>query len=398
MYFIYRKNFDLSRTRSSNSPRLANVNLSTFGQWATASECGDAEYPGCTVTDNLNEGLQDLLAYGFEELRKVEFVDILDGEVANFQRGIAGEIRQLCERFTSAEVAAQNANDHARSVAVELATKFGLTITETNIPSSVLASPSDFREVCYQFVRMAAFSQRRSVSRELIENSSVQLTRPLIGGATLSSHREFRSTPIVVTQQSVSLLQLDDGPHYTMAVPQITVDDTPLARRYTRYLQYLAHAYTPLRLRITVDTRTNLLFVQVLIDYQHNIEEYYELYRPEMPDCTLENPTVNQKIILIFAAISRLGIDMSSPVTVPDSLFAEPTQAQLVSVIGGRMVETLSISHVNPSAALAPAVKSVLEAAWSLSKLRESTLQSTSLNFQELMLYTQPSSPEPSTV
>lgn len=392
MFFFYRKSFDISRTRAGNTPRLANVNLSTFGQWGVCQTQEDA--PGYICTSDVDAGLKDLISYGLEELKKVEFPEIQDGEIINFQRGLVTEIRNVTERMVSLlnnEVALASLRTHQASIA-RVAARDLTGFDANTVGCNVISNLGSFKDFGNTVVRTMSAHQRRQVPREFIGTERLYMTRPAIGGTSLTGANGFLNFTVQSAGVSFSMGSLTETGDYTLSSPQVTVDYNQVNRRYVRYLQYLAHTYSPFRLRVTESQRDQCIYIQLVIDFGFVVDQYFELYRPYMPECTIANPTMSQKALLSMLVASQFMMELEERRQVPDECFAAPTVESVTQALGVRLSTNIVLPSFKPGEELLKYSQSITEALWSLSKLRGSILPSTSLDFPELTQFLQPTS------
>lgn len=400
MHFCYVKSFDIARARQSGIPRISSVNLQTFGQYTLIDDVSDIPSP-YTIAPTLHEGLQDFISYGLEQLKNVEFSDIADGEVQNFERVIANDIQNICEQYDRATAGECNRQvvRSLNAVMNDLASRMGL---EENPGFMVMNAPVGIGSL-KDFARNLITTINNRIRRMNFANYgmevSYQITRPLVGEVTLQSSAGFQHASVNSIRIGPSMETLmDPGLHIGLNGVEVDLDNRPSTRRYVRYVQYLAHKYSPYRLQVRVDERLNQIFIRPLVEQSHVIEGHFERYRPHMPDNLPENLTLAQKLVAVYLTMATMSnIAPRWNVNVTEEMYATLDINRAFEVLG-RFALEVHLESSEFQSAFIPYMKGLTEVVWTLSKLKWSHLQSTSLNFPELATFLQPASPAPSTV
>lgn len=400
MHFCYVKSFDIARARQSGIPRISSVNLQTFGQYTLIENESDIPSP-YTVAPTLREGLQDFISYGLEQLKNVEFSDIVDGEVQNFERVIANDIQNICEQYNRATANECNRQVlQSLKVAMEdLASRIGL---EEHLGFTLMSAPvgtGSLKDFARNLITTINNRIRRMNFANYGTDVSHQVTRPLVGEVVLQSSTGFQNVSINSIRISPSMEALmDPGLYVGLNGVEVDLDDRPLTRRYIRYVQYLAHKYSPYLFQVRVDERLNQIFIRPLVEQAHVIEGHFEKYRPHMPDNLPENLTLAQKLTAVYLTMATMSnIAPRWDINVTEEMYATLDTNRALEVLG-RFALEVNLESPEFQSAFIPYMKGLTEVVWTLSKLKWSHLQSTSLNFPELATFLQPASPAPSTV
>lgn len=388
MIFAYRKLFDANRSRAGGIPRIGQMSLQCFGSYHVFrdSERADAEslrgMDGYTLTENPNEGIQDLLSYGFEEMQKYRFEDVQEVEVDLFRRNIASDLRSLTSTIanvlhqeTSIQAVQESDPQTLARLQERLSFNPGAALQISTIGELISAALALVRGVCAQI--------RKHSSINISPNGELATRRPVIGHRHVI--RGIYPHELICPTTRLSLESfLSMGEPVRLNCGTVKVDDTPLARRYLRYLRHLSDKHTPLRLGVReIEDNPPRLEVLVFQENLQDLDQDFEQLRPFMPEGSCENPTVQQKALMILMLAAN-----KSPVpviTFPDELFVNPEVEPIMARANGYFTAL----YVNlTSRQVVPNIPSIMEAAWSLNRLSTTILQSTSLNFPELTRFT----------
>lgn len=391
MYFCYTKQFDISRARVNGAPRISGVSLSSFGSWQVSTHAAQAHY-GFTSTTSLEEGLKDFLNYGFEELRKVEFPDLAEGELENFHRMIAVDIQNICKEFLqhSDDSSSREILANLQQALDVLYVKLGLQ-AGSSIASHAPVSSASLRDLIRMIVTHTATPLRKRVPQRIAPEITIQTNRPMVGTHQFPSSEGFESCVIRSMRYGPTLESLEndgEGDIVSMNGFELDVDDTPLTRRYVRFVQYLAHKYTQYRLQVRVQERTRSIQIVPLIEQDYIIEQGFERFRPHIPCEVPENLSLSDKLVLIFMVMSQMGLTPKWNITITDADFHEFNREAMIERLGRFGVE-VNLTPVNTGNLFTHIMPHLVEVIWSLGKLKWTHLQSTSLNFQELETFTQ---------
>lgn len=391
MYFCYTKQFDISRARVNGAPRISGVSLSSFGSWQVSTGAAPAHY-GFINSTSLEEGLKDFLNYGFEELRKVEFADLAEGELENFHRMIAIDIQNICKEFL------QHSDDSsARAITASLQQAMDSLYITLGLPagSSIVSHPpvssGSLRDLIRMIITNTATPLRKCVPQRIAPEIHIQTNRPMVGTHQFPSSEGFESCVIRSLRYGPTLESLEnfgDGDVISMNGFELDVDDTPLTRRYVRFIQYMAHKYSQYRLQVRVQDRTRSLQIIPLVEQDYIIEQTFERFRSHIPCEVPENLSLSDKLVLSLMVMSQMGLSPKWSIPITDADFHEFNREAMIERLGRFGVE-VNLTPVNIGNLFTHIMPHLVEVIWSLGKLKWTHLQSTSLNFQELETFTQ---------
>lgn len=391
MYFCYTKEFDISRARANGVPRISSVSLATFGSWQV-SRNPSPEHCGFINSPSLEEGLKDFLNYGFEELRKVEFTDLADGEVENFQRMIAVDIQNICkESLQYSDDSSTTAILNSLQASLDaLYVRIGMSpgaMIATHAPTSSAA----LRDLIRGVISSASTGMRKFFPTRIATESIVQTPRPMLGEHRFESSAGFQPCVIRSLRHGPTLeaLEYDDGEDIvSLNGFELDLDDSPLTRRYVRFIQHLAHKYSQYRLQVRVHERTRSLQVIPFVEQDYIIEAAFERFRSHIPCELPENLPLEDKLVMSFMVISQMNLAPRWPVTITDADFHEYNRAAMVERLS-RVGTEVNLTPINVGSVFNHIMPYLVEVIWSMGKLKWTHLQSTSLNFPELATFTQ---------
>ena len=389
MYFCYQKQFDISRARVNGAPRISGVSLSSFGSWQV-TRVPSPEHYGFINATSLEEGLKDFLNYGFEELRKVEFMDLADGELENFHRMIAVDIQNITKEYLQGtdDSSAQEMIATLQAAVTGLYRRLGFSDHTALITHAPLSSGS-LRDLIRSVISNAATPLRKFQPTRFATEVAVQTRRPMVGEHNFPSSAGFESCIIKSMRHGPTLESLiADNDEVVMNGFELDLDDTPTTRRYVRFIQYLAHKYTQYRLQVRLQERTRTIQVIPLVEQDYVIEAAFERFRPHIPCELPENLPLEDKLVMCFMVIARMGLSPKWNITITDVDFHEYNRADIIERMG-RFGHEVNLTPVNIGHLFNNIMPHLVEVIWSLGKLKWTHLQSTSLNFPEVETFTQ---------
>lgn len=389
MYFCYQKQFDISRARINGAPRISGVSLSSFGPYSVSREPIDERH-GYINCESLEEGLKDFLNYGFEELRKVEFVDLADGELDNFHRMIAVDIQNISTEFLrgSDDSGAQAVINRLCLAIQGLEAKLGIT-SGTAMIAHAPFSIATLRDAITSIITSNASALRKLPSTGFSSPVNFDLQRPMVGEHVLPSSEGFEHCVIRSMRHGPTLESLlIDSDTVSMNGFVLALDDSPLTSRYVRFIQYLAHKYSKYRIQVRRDERNRTLNVYPMVEQDYTIESAFERFRPHIPCEVPENMPLEDKLVMCFMVMSRINLAAKWNIGITDEDFHNYDREAILTRMG-RLGQELNITPVNVGDLFANIMPHLVEVIWSLGKLKWTHLQSTSLNFPELETFTQ---------
>lgn len=391
MYFCYTKEFDISRARANGVPRISSVSLATFGS-LQVSRTPSPEHYGFINSPSLEEGLKDFLNYGFEELRKVEFTDLADGEVENFQRMIAIDIQNICKEFLQ-----QSDDSGCFSIINVIQTALNDLYEKLGVSSGpfIISHPpvttGALRDLVRGIISNASTGMRKFFPPRIASETTMQTCRPMINTHRFESSEGFQHSIIKSLRHGPTLEALEyvgEDDVISLNGFEIDLDDTPLTRRYVRFIQHLAHKYSPYRLQVRLHSQSRSIRVMPLIEQDYIIEAAFERFRGHIPCELPEDLPLEDKLVLSFMVISQMNLAPRWPITITDADYHEYNRAAMVERLS-RVGTEVNLTPIDMTHIFNHIMPHLVEVIWSIGKLKWTHLQSTSLNFPELATFTQ---------